>query len=100
MERRAIEKSTTLYNIIDESNGFYINSVDPDCRSRMNIVFRVMNNEALENKFVSEAKAVGLLGLKGHRSVGGIRASVFNAVLPAHVNRLADFMKKFQVANS
>jgi phosphoserine aminotransferase len=66
----------------------------------MNITFRVKNDEELENKFVKEAKAQRLLGLKGHRSVGGIRASIYNAVLPEHVYRLTDFMKKFQVANS
>jgi phosphoserine aminotransferase len=100
MERRSIEKAGTLYKAIDESNGFYVNNVDNQNRSRMNVVFRVKNNEDLENKFVKEAKAAGLLGLKGHRSVGGIRASVFNAVLPEHVHRLAEFMEKFRVTNA
>jgi len=100
MERRAIEKSDTLYNAIDQSNGFYVNSVENQGRSRMNVVFRVKSDEELENKFVKEAKAAGLLGLKGHRSVGGIRASIFNAVLPEHVHRLTGFMEKFRLAHS
>jgi phosphoserine aminotransferase len=99
MERRAIKKSSLLYNTIDQSEGFYINSVEKDCRSRMNIVYRIKNNETLENDFVKQAKALGLLGLKGHRSVGGIRASIYNAVLPEHAQKLVDFMRKFQEKN-
>ena len=95
MERRAIDKSERLYKIIDSSNGYYSSPVNPDCRSRMNVPFRVKKDEALENQFVKEAKAEGLLGLKGHRSVGGIRASIYNAVLPSHVEKLEQFMLKF-----
>jgi phosphoserine aminotransferase len=96
MEERAIKKSSLLYKTIDNSGGFYENAVELNCRSRMNIVFRIKNDETLENDFVKEAKALGLLGLKGHRSVGGIRASIYNAVLPEHTQRLVDFMIKFQ----
>jgi len=96
MERRAIKKSSLLYNTMEKSDGFYINPVDKEYRSRMNVVFRIKNDETLENDFVKEAKKLGLLGLKGHRSVGGIRASVYNAVLPEHVERLVEFMRKFQ----
>jgi phosphoserine aminotransferase len=96
MEQRAIKKSNILYKTIDQSGGFYINNVEDDCRSRMNIVFRIKNDETLENDFCKEAKAMGLIGLKGHRSVGGIRASIYNAVLPEHAQRLVDFMRKFQ----
>jgi phosphoserine aminotransferase len=96
MEKRAIQKSSLLYNTIDNSDGFYTNAVEEDCRSRMNVVFRIKNDETLENDFCKEAKAMGLLGLKGHRSVGGIRASIYNAVLPEHTQRLVDFMRKFQ----
>jgi len=99
MERRAIVKHGLVYNAIDSSSGFYVNNVDKNARSRMNVVFRIKNNEDLETKFVKEAKALGLLGLKGHRSVGGIRASIFNAVLPEHVERLVGFMTKFQSEN-
>jgi phosphoserine aminotransferase len=99
MERRAIEKANMLYNLIDSSNGFYTNSVEKNCRSRMNVVFRIKNDEALENKFVKEAKELKLLGLKGHRSVGGIRASIYNAVLPQHVQELEKFMKAFMAKN-
>jgi phosphoserine aminotransferase len=99
MERRAIEKSNMIYQLIDTSNGFYTSAVDKDCRSRMNVTFRIKGDEALETKFVKEAKAQGLLELKGHRSVGGIRASIYNAVLPRHVQKLADFMKTFMGNN-
>jgi len=99
MERRAIEKANTLYNLIDSSKGFYTNPVDKNHRSRMNVVFRIKNDEALENKFVKEAKELKLLGLKGHRSVGGIRASIYNAVLPEHVRELEKFMKAFLTKN-
>jgi len=99
MERRAIEKSNMLYQLIDSSAGFYTCAVDKNCRSRMNVTYRVKSDEALETKFVKEAKAVGLLELKGHRSVGGIRASIYNAVLPRHVQRLQEFMKTFMANN-
>ena len=99
MERRAIDKSQRLYKIIDSSNGYYSSAVDPTCRSRMNVPFRVKKDEPLENKFVKEAKAQGYLGLKGHRSVGGIRASIYNAVLPSHVEKLEQFMVQFAANN-
>jgi phosphoserine aminotransferase len=99
MERRAIEKSTMIYNLIDSSSGYYSSVVDPSARSRMNVPFRVKKDEALEEKFLKEAKAAGLLGLKGHRSVGGIRASIYNAVLPEHVRKLEAFMKSFMSEN-
>lgn len=102
MERRALEKSKMLYSLIDEANGFYSNPVEPKDRSRMNVVFRiggVSGNENLEKKFVEDAAAQGLLALKGHRSVGGIRASIYNAITVNDVQRLADFMRKFHKEN-
>ncbi|XP_068225415.1 probable phosphoserine aminotransferase [Palaemon carinicauda] len=98
MQRRAIEKSSLIYSVIDGSNGFYSNPVESKSRSRMNVVFRVggaKGNENLEKKFIDNAAAEGLLSLKGHRSVGGIRASLYNAITIEDVKRLADFMKKF-----
>ena len=83
MDRRADEKSGMIYSVIDSSD-FFRSPVDKAVRSRMNIVFRLPSEE-LEAKFVSEAKAEGMLGLKGHRSVGGLR--------------LADFMKEFERKN-
>lgn len=99
MERQAITKASLIYNLIDGLGDYYTSAVDKNCRSRMNVPFRVKKNEDLEKKFLNEAKALGLLGLKGHRSVGGIRASIYNAILPEHVEKLAEFMKTFKENN-
>ncbi|KAG7159858.1 Phosphoserine aminotransferase-like, partial [Homarus americanus] len=102
MERRSVEKSRMIYSIVDESNGFYSSVVTPSSRSRVNVVFRVGEdggNEELETKFVDQATQCGLLSLKGHRSVGGIRASLYNAITVDDVHRLAEFMKKFLQEN-
>jgi phosphoserine aminotransferase len=90
-------KSEALYERIDATE-FYRCPVEPASRSKMNIVFR-LPSEDLEAKFLKEAKALGLLGLKGHRSVGGIRASVYNAMPLAGVERLIDFMIDFEQKN-
>ncbi|CAL8103948.1 unnamed protein product [Orchesella dallaii] len=97
MERRAKQKAATIYNLID--GDYYTSAVDPNCQSHMNVPFRVKKDEGLEEKFLKEAKALGLLGLKGHRSVGGIRASIYNAITPEHVEKLGDFMKSFKENN-
>jgi phosphoserine aminotransferase len=73
------EKARILYEAIDGSGGFYTNPVDPDCRSRMNVPF-VLADAALDADFLAESKAAGLASLKGHKSVGGMRASIYNAV--------------------
>ncbi len=86
-------KASRLYHYIDGS-GFYANPVDPRYRSWMNIPFTV-ENVALEKPFVKEAEAAGLLNLAGHRSVGGMRASLYNAVPDAAVEALIAFMKDF-----
>lgn len=102
MERRSIEKSSLLYSLIDESKGFYCNPVNTDVRSRMNVVFRVggkSGNEDLEKSFLEAATKEGLLSLKGHRSVGGIRASIYNALTINDVTRLSNFMKTFRENN-
>ena len=88
-----------LYEYIDGSDGYYSNPVDKQYRSRMNIPFRVKCNEELENKFLKEAQAAGLIELKGHRSVGGCRASIYNAMPLEGVEALVNFMKKFKDEN-
>jgi len=87
-------KATKLYAAIDNS-GFYSNPVRPDCRSWMNVPF-VLADAALDATFLSEASAAGLTNLKGHRSVGGMRASIYNAVPEASVDALVEFMSEFQ----
>nr|XP_022901604.1 probable phosphoserine aminotransferase [Onthophagus taurus] len=103
MERQAAKKSELLYNTIKESNGFYSCPIDANCRSRMNVPFRVggaEGNEALEEKFLAEAQKLNMHQLKGHRSVGGIRASLYNAVLYSDVQGLVNFMLEFKKYNS
>ena len=93
IEARNIAKADLLYGYIDGS-GFYNNPVARDCRSRMNVPF-FLNNEALNDAFLAESKAAGLLQLKGHKSVGGMRASIYNAMPLAGVQALVNFMKDF-----
>jgi phosphoserine aminotransferase len=90
-------KAGLLYDYIDQSD-FFRGTAQPDSRSLMNICFRAPTEE-LENKFVAEATKRGLDGLKGHRSVGGMRASVYNACPRASVEALVAFMKEFEQAN-
>jgi len=97
MERENEQKAQLLYNAID-STDFYRGHAEPDCRSIMNVTFR-LPSEDLEKKFTAEATAKGLDGLKGHRSVGGIRASIYNAFPLAGVEALVSFMKDFERAN-
>jgi phosphoserine aminotransferase len=92
------EKAGILYEAIDGSGGFYSNPVDPDCRSRMNVPFTLANPE-LDAAFLAEAKAAGLVSLKGHKSVGGMRASIYNAVSLQGVRVLVDFMNDFAKRN-
>ncbi|KAI4500363.1 hypothetical protein M0802_004780 [Mischocyttarus mexicanus] len=96
MEQNAIKKSQKIYNIIDKSNGFYKCPIDEDARSKMNIPFRIKDNdEELEKEFLSGAISRGMLQLKGHRSVGGIRASLYNAIREDEVEVLAKYMEWF-----
>lgn len=87
-------KSKLLYDTIDAS-GFYSNPVDPPARSWMNVPFTLANSD-LDETFLTEAKAAGLTTLKGHRSVGGMRASIYNAMPEAGVEALVSFMKEFE----
>jgi phosphoserine aminotransferase len=99
MERQNREKGRLLYGAIDAHGGFYRCPVEKGSRSLMNVVFR-LSNEALEEKFVSEAKKQHhMVGLKGHRSVGGIRVSTYNAVSVEWVKALVDFMNDFAKKN-
>lgn len=97
MERLNDEKAQMLYEAIDATD-FYRGHADVDCRSTMNVTFRLPAEE-LDKKFVAEATAQGLDGLKGHRSVGGIRASIYNAFPRAGVEALVSFMKDFERRN-
>ncbi len=95
MARINQEKAGLVYRAIDGSGGFYRGHAVPEARSNMNVPFR-MPSEELENKFVKEATAAGLVGLKGHRSVGGLRASIYNALPRPSVEALVQFMADFQ----
>lgn len=88
-------KAKIIYDAIDNSNGFYKGHATPESRSLMNITFRVADEE-LEKLFLAEAKAAGFVGLNGHRSVGGCRASTYNAVPLEACEALRDFMVDFQ----
>jgi phosphoserine aminotransferase len=93
MERRNIEKARMLYAALD-ADDFYRNRVAPACRSRMNVPF-YLRDEALNAKFLEGAKARGLLQLKGHKSVGGMRASLYNAMPVEGVAALVDYLNEF-----
>jgi len=97
-EKWADERSGLLYRAIDQSGGFYQSPVPQKNRSRMNIVFR-LPTEDLEKRFISEAAKAGMGGLKGHRSVGGCRASMYNAMPIEGAKALSDFMKDFASKN-
>jgi phosphoserine aminotransferase len=94
MEQRNRAKAAKLYATIDANAGFYRCPVEKQSRSVMNVVFR-LPSEAQEEAFVAEAKKRHMVGLKGHRSVGGIRVSLYNAVEPAWVDALCGFMQEF-----
>ncbi len=98
IEQRNIEKAAMLYAAIDGSGGFYRNAVEPACRSRMNVPFFI-HDEQLHAPFVAAAAARGLLALKGHKSVGGLRASIYNAMPLDGVRALADHMQEFAASH-
>jgi len=95
MEAAADARAGLLYQTIDESEGFYTNPVEGASRSNMNVVFRLSDHD-LEPQFVAIASERGMVGLKGHRSVGGCRASIYNAMPMAGVEALCEFMADFQ----
>ncbi|WP_416730665.1 3-phosphoserine/phosphohydroxythreonine transaminase [Fictibacillus sp. JL2B1089] len=95
MEKRNHHKAGVIYDTIDRSNGFYNGYATPESRSNMNVTFTLLNEE-LEKQFIKESEENGIYGLKGHRSVGGFRASIYNAVPQESCDTLAQFMKHFQ----
>ena len=97
LEKRNTEKANMLYDILDNSN-FYKPFADKNSRSIMNVTFNLPSEE-LEAKFIEEAKANGMINLKGHRVLGGIRASIYNAMTVDGVKTLANFMETFERSN-
>lgn len=95
MERANREKTALIYDVIDTSGGFYQGLVEPGSRSLMNITF-ALGSEELEKTFIRESEQEGFVGLKGHRDVGHMRASTYNAVPYESCKALAEFMKHFQ----
>nr|CAB3266132.1 phosphoserine aminotransferase-like [Phallusia mammillata] len=101
MAKKCVQKSQLIYTTIAESDGFYSCLVESGARSRMNVTFRIGGpggDEALEKEFVEEAKKANMLGIKGHRSVGGIRVSLYNAVTVEEVQSLVRLMESFRQA--
>ena len=98
MEERAARRSGSVYDAIAASDGFYRSPVEPAHRSHMNVVFRSPSDE-LDAAFLKSAEQEGLVNLKGHRSVGGIRASIYNAMTDEGVDALVGFMAAFRAAN-
>ena len=97
MQRRNEEKAKLLYDYLDQSR-LFIGTVEKKDRSLMNVTF-VTESDELNAKFVAEADAAGLKNLKGHRSVGGMRASIYNAMPKAGVEALVNFMEDFEKKN-
>jgi len=87
-------KSSRLYDYVDQS-GFYLNKVDPSCRSEVNVPFW-LQDESLNQKFLTDSSAVGLKALKGHKAVGGMRASIYNAIPLTGIDSLIEFMQEFE----
>jgi len=96
--KRNARKAAVLYDVIDRSGGFYRNEVEAAVRSRMNVPFFLFD-EALDKPFLKEAADAGLISLKGHRALGGMRASIYNAMPEQGVQALADFMRDFEARN-
>lgn len=97
MKRRNERKASILYDYID-SQSYYTSPTSRECRSMMNVVFHTGNAE-LDKRFIKEAEEAGLLGLKGHESIGGMRASIYNAMSAEGVEKLVEFMKMFANSN-
>jgi phosphoserine aminotransferase len=101
MQEMRAKTSKAVYDAIDSADGFYTCPVDKSCRSRTNIPFVIKGgNDALEKKFLEEAKKLGMCMLNGHRSVGGIRASIYNCMPMEGVDTLVSFMKSFADENA
>ena len=104
IDQQATDKSSLVYETIDQSNGFYVNIIPKSLRSRMNIPLRILSNgvanEKLESLFLSEAIKSNMIELKGHRAVGGIRISLYNGINLDETRQLVNFMQTFQRNNS
>jgi phosphoserine aminotransferase len=98
VEKVNAAKKDAIYNLLDRYPDFYKGTVKKDSRSWMNITLR-LPSEDLEKKFIADAKAAGFVGLKGHRSVGGVRVSLYNAMPLEGATKLAEFMEEFKKAN-
>jgi len=98
VEKRNNDKADMLYGTIDENADFFKGAAEKDSRSKMNVTFRLPTEE-LEARFIAEGKEAGFSGLKGHRSVGGVRVSMYNAMEPEGIKQLTDFMKDFAAKN-
>ena len=94
MAERAARRSGLIYDVMDTSGGFYTGPAETDARSRTNVVFRLASPH-LDDRFLAGAREAGLVNLKGHRSVGGFRASIYNAMPDEGVHELADYMRSF-----
>lgn len=102
MERRSVIKSNMIYDVVAESQGFYYAPVHVNYRSKMNVPFRIggaNGDDTLEKEFLKGAEALGMVQLKGHRSVGGIRASLYNAITIDETTVLVNYMKNFATNN-
>jgi phosphoserine aminotransferase len=96
--KRNVDKAAKIYAAVDQSGGYYRGTAVKECRSDMNLTFRLPSEE-LEEKFIKEATKQGMSQLKGHRSVGGVRASIYNAFPPEGVDALVGFMQEFKAKN-
>lgn len=96
MHARTLARSEILYHFLDQSGGFYLNSIQPSYRSRINVTFRIKNDSKLEDDFIRQATDAGFIGLKGHAWVGvGCRVTMNNAQTFEAVFALIDFMRDF-----
>jgi phosphoserine aminotransferase len=94
MADRAAQRSGRMYEVIDTSDGFYTGPAQPEARSRNNVVFRIASDDH-EDRFLAGAREAGLVNLRGHRSIGGFRASIYNAMPDEGVDELAGYMREF-----
>jgi phosphoserine aminotransferase len=101
IDKKNQEKAKILYDAIDNSNGFYVAHAKEGSRSLMNVSFNIKDKDAeLEAKLIKETEEAGMIGLKGHRSIGGLRASIYNAMPKEGVEALVKVMQEFQSKNS
>ena len=98
MDQLNQEKATRLYSVLDQSKGYYQGYAESEDRSRMNVAFKLATPE-LEQRFLRVSHSAGFSGLEGHRSLGGLRASLYNGLQLSAVSQLADFMEEFRQQN-